>query len=59
MRRKVGSWTRNNFLTHSGMWWVDGERWWTFRTQTVHTVEKVTRTIVNIRYFPTNQRRTW
>ena len=56
MKRKVGSWIKKRRLTQAGMWWVEGERWCTLRTQTVLTVEKVTRTMVNIKYLP---RREW
>lgn len=34
------------------MVWVLGERWWTFSTHTLVMMEKVTSTMVNIRYFP-------
>ncbi len=54
IRRKIGSLCRNTRLTHSGMRCVDGERWWILSTHTLVTIENVTSTIVNIRYFPIN-----
>lgn len=32
--------------------WVDDERKWKFKTMTVTQIEKVTKIIVNKRYFP-------
>lgn len=52
MSRKTGSWCRKTRCTQAGMWCVDGERWWTFSTHTLVTMEKVTSTMVNIRYLP-------
>lgn len=52
MKSKAGSLTRNISLTQEGMVWVLGERWCTFSTQTLVMMEKVTSTMVNIRYLP-------
>lgn len=57
MQSRAGSQTRNRTLTQGGMVCVLGERWWTFRTHTLVTMEKVTRTMVNIRYLPSRSER--
>lgn len=54
MKSKAGNLTRNISLTQGGMVWVLGERWCTLSTHTLVMMEKVTSTMVNIRYLPIN-----
>lgn len=52
MKSKAGNFSRKISLTQEGMLWVLGERWCTLSTHTLVIMEKVTNTMVNIRYLP-------
>ncbi|KAG8545187.1 hypothetical protein GDO81_021279 [Engystomops pustulosus] len=52
MNNHRGMWSKKTERTHSGILWVLGERWWTFNTKTVMTMESVTKIMVKSRYSP-------
>ena len=54
MNSSVGSFSRKTTLTQGAMVCVVGERWCTLSTHTLVTMEKVTSTMVNMRYLPTS-----
>ena len=52
MTNSRGRIERNTLLTQGDMLCVAGDRKWTLRTMTVTMMERVTRIMVNRRYFP-------